>query len=49
MLSRDAANISPTIFSLTRPGIEIMIDRIRGEPANHYTIVAVQQYERGAR
>jgi len=37
VLSGEATNTNLIVFGLTRPGLESMIYRIRGEHANHYT------------
>jgi hypothetical protein len=37
----EAANTNVIVFSLTRPGLEHTIYRIRGEHVNHYTTDAV--------
>ena len=37
MLSKETSNTNSIVFDLTRPGLEPMIYRTRGEHANHYT------------
>jgi hypothetical protein len=41
VLSGEATNTNLIVFGLTRPGLEFMIYRTRGEHTNHYTTDAV--------
>jgi hypothetical protein len=41
MLSEEATNTHFIVFDMTRPGLESMIYRTRGEHAKHYAIDAV--------